>query len=382
MNIPVKYLLFDSFKWVPRDNGYPLGRLFVCCILFLFYIQQIEAQKNKYGFIMGKIQERIYENYDSMMYTYNNYAEYAYIDSSKELLGAVRINSFRKQSGLYIFSRLSNSRDIAQFLLSGTMAGQQQNLGFSNIGEITTGVNAYSAPETDRVFQFCTIALQSDKPENETACFCSIYAKLKKTNTNVEVKDTLYNGIDCFLLKAITQSMFVFDGRPDKHFEDKYLNQKRMTGNWDTCYQRTVVTDIVNKTDYAILLSSHSIVWTNNHNEQRTSLLMTKYRKTGNYYYQEYYEKKSPRIFQGFRGGFNDRDLYTLIVSESSEARIDKYMEQELQISKMKRITSDRKYEDFLKKEPVINPDILKQWDSYWHNRHSFEYDNKTNTTK
>jgi hypothetical protein len=128
----------------------------VCCILFLFYIQQIEAQKDKYGFIMDKVRERVYENYDSMMYTYSNYAEYAYIDSSKELLG------------------------------------------------------------------------------------------------------TLYNGIDCFLLKAITQSMFVFDGRSDKHFEDKYLNKKRMTGNWDTCYQRTVVTDIVNKTDYAVLLFSRS----------------------------------------------------------------------------------------------------------------------------
>ena len=60
----------------------------IVCPFFLFQNQFISAQtssqKDEYVFIMGNVINRLYENYDSLIYAYQDYQEYAYIDSTKE----------------------------------------------------------------------------------------------------------------------------------------------------------------------------------------------------------------------------------------------------------------------------------------------------------
>ena len=301
---------------------------------------------------MKKVGERIFENYDSAMYAYNNYFEYAYVDSSKKILSTVQINSLHKQSGMHIFSKLPDKGDIANYLLSGTITQKQQDLGVASFGEMVMGGgNAYSSPEPDRILQFGIFA-QPDKPEYKLGCFCSVFTKLKDAQTYFEVKDTTYNQINCFLLRTVTRSTFVLNSKPDEKITDEMIRMhKELTGNWDTCHQTVIVTDIINKKDYAVLHYSNETFCSNNHNEHRSYSTVTKYKKTGNYYYREYYEKKTPRFFPGYKGGFNDRDLYTLIIYKSSEAKIDKYKELELNLKNWDKFKLKRNMKAFLKKE-------------------------------
>jgi len=341
-------------------------------------INKVHAQKHQkaimdeYNFIMRTVQDRIYVNYDSMMYLFNNYAEYAYIDSSKKLLNAVQIISLRRESSMSVFSSLPDRSSFTNFFISGTIAGNKKNIGFSGLGEWFLGSTSYSSPETNRITQYGTSIVQFPTSQlrhsanSKPQCAISPAALLKKTEVEVEVKDTIYNNTDCFLLRATYKFTFVYENDPELTRE-KNKKRRESAGNWDVVYQKNVVVDIINKKDYAILYFSSNDIWTNNHNEYRFSSQVNKYKKVVNYYYLEHYERIFPRIvLESFTSGLNSQDLYTLIVSQSSDAAINKHMEQERKINNMKRITSSQKYEDYLEKKDEVNHEITKIWDSYW----------------
>lgn len=65
-------------------------------------------------------------------------------------------------------------------------------------------------------------------------------------------------------------------------------------------------------------------------------------------------------------GGFNNKDLYSLLVFNALDAKIDAFKEIEMRIDKMEKITSNKSYETFLKREQNLNNDVLKFWDKYW----------------
>ena len=81
----------------------------IVCPFFLFQNQFISAQtssqKDEYIFIMGNVINRLYENYDSLIYAYQDYQEYAYIDSTKEILSVIQIHALTKQAGMGIFAQ-------------------------------------------------------------------------------------------------------------------------------------------------------------------------------------------------------------------------------------------------------------------------------------
>ena len=202
--------------------------------------------------------------------------------------------------------------------------------------------------------------------DNGTLCASG---KLKEMHTQYEVKDTLYNQTDCFLLRITRKSAYFL---PENYPEVV----KIVTGNWDTHYSTNVETTIINKSDYAVLMWSNNTTWTNDHNERRTNFHTTQYKKIGNYYYRSYYEQRLPRFFEfsegGIqatkRGGFNDLDMYTLIVRESEDAKIDSHKEKEMKLNQIKEVPSKpgTRYDSFLKTQSTVSEPVIEFWDNYW----------------
>jgi len=373
-----------------NDKSSILLRQIIFVVIFCFFQMQIFAQsqrnqrrtENQYNSILDKVYKNIRENYDSIMFHYENYNEIVYIDSTKEIVNAVNINSLRRESG--IFPRYSRHRgnllvpSFSTYLFSGSLFGEEENIGYADIMSKAAGMHAYSGENVDIIGQLL-MDNESKKHvpppsffENKTlldkGSLCAS-GKLKERHIQYEVKDTLYNQTDCFLLRITRKSAyFLPENYPDV--------VKIVTGNWDPHYSTNVETTIINKSDYAVLMWRINTTWTNDHNESRTYFHTTQYKKTGNYYYRSYYEQRLPRFFEfseggiqaSQRGGFNDLDMYTLIVRESENAKIDSHKEKEMRLDQMKGVPSKpgTMYDSFLKKQSTVSEPVMEFWGNYW----------------
>ena len=332
-------------------------------IWFLLFSQFIYAQKDLYVSALSQVENNIHKNYDSIVNALEDYYEFAYNNTSKEVISAVQINALRRRSGNLITQKKNLENPSGSYFLYGNIYEIQKNYGYSSFLEIAFGGNAYSYPESDRVDILSLNAIDRIKeimPKTErNNTPCAIYNILKESSVYYEVKDTTYKHIDCILLRAIKKAVYILD-------ENASEKQKESTGNWNKCYETTIITDIINKSDNAILMCSNYTVWTNDSNEHRTYYHITRYEKSGNHYYQTYYEQRMPRLFPGFRAGFNELDIYTLIIRKSEDTKMDKYQEKELGIHNLIRIRPEIPYNSFLKKEKDLNDNIQIQWNNYW----------------
>jgi hypothetical protein len=329
------------------------------------------GQKEQYDYIMNRVTERLLVNYDSIRLLNERYSEFAYIDSTKEIINAVQINALKRGSGVPGgFSKSNQRNNLSLYFLSGTMYEKHSDYGYATLMHVFSSgkLIPYATEEIDLLHH---LLLSQNGPYRSPLYNspCATSTRLRESITLLEVKDSIYREKDCYLLKTTSNELYTFDEN-DFIGEPESLVQKRkeVTGNWSPLYQKVISTTIVNKSDYAILKWSRSVDFTNDYNDHRSFFLATEYEKQGNHYFQTHYEYRYPRYFSlvDQKAGFNDKDMYSLIVRDFSDAHIDENMEKELGISKMKKMQSDMPYEKFLKRESTVNDDIQAQWDDYW----------------
>jgi hypothetical protein len=340
-------------------------------ILLLFPVVAF-SQQGKYKNIMDNVQKNISKNYDSMICLHTNYHEFVYIDSTKEIISVVHLDALSRKSSVGLASKYKTA---GEYLYSGSIYGNKnlKNCGYSSAFEMFYGGNTYSYSVASCIITMHTenvvesrkaiIASQNKKPtvnhekkiKDNTPC--AIRTKIKKNNLQYEVKDTVYNSINCFLLILRQNSLFTLDDA------DRKNKKQRVASNWDTCYQTTVTTYIVNKSDYAILSSNYQTSYRNTKNEIRKFFLISKYEKSGNYYYEKVHEFKYPRLFLGFPDGFNNRDLYTLIIKETAPEYIQN---PEKELKNISPIKPYEKYINIIEPVHIVDNNIQKKWNSYW----------------
>jgi N-acetylmuramoyl-L-alanine amidase len=340
-------------------------RLIICLSLLLLPVVTF-AQQQKYADIMNSVQKNIRKNYDTVICLRTDYNEFIYIDSTKEIMSVVHLDALSRRSQVGLASKYKN---ISEHLYSGSMYGNHKNYGYSSAFELFYGGNTYSYQVASYIMTMHTMNTvksrtaksgkfsETQKNKEPPNTPCAIYTRLKTNDVQYEVKDTVYNSINCFLLIKRQNSMFTLDdvGKKDK--------KQREASNWDTCYETSITVNIVNKSNYAILLSDHQTSYRNTSNEIRTFYLISKYEKTGNYYYEKFHEFKYPRLFLGFQGGFNDRDLYTLIIKEAKPEFIPNPEEE---IKNLSPIRASDIYSAILKPVNIVDNNIREKWNSYW----------------
>jgi len=366
--------------------------LFIC--LCKTYTQETfkTGSEEYYKHIMSHVSDRLIENYDSVVLLNERYREFAYIDSTKEIINAVQLNNLVRTTPLF-YSRYDGdvSGSFKPHFLSGTFYEKHKDYGYANFtfaAFSTMGVaNSYLTDEIDIMFQIqrseSNNSRERQRPIGSQCGTCC----LKEAHDHYEVKDTIYNQTDCYLLRKTVKLFFTFDENVHREISDdairmlekqtgKSINydperniqwKKERLGNWTTVYQPIIHTTIVNKADYAILEWSRYSVCLNDSNESRTFLMKTKYKKTGNYYYRSYKEIRQPRILEyPPKGGINDKDIYSLIISEREDAKINKKQEREMKINKLPIISHTKKFDSILKKELTVNDDIQTFWNNFW----------------
>ena len=336
----------------------------------------------RYDSIMNRVSENIFQNYDSLRFVEESYSEFVYIDSTKEIISAVQLNTLKRESGAGPFSNKStiiNNSDApvfrpapsAPYFLSGTLFEKSKDYGYATLMHLASSgkIISYATSEMDLLYRLLSIKRGDLQPPVLYNSVCAPSTRVRESITYTEVKDTIYNQTDCYLLRKTTNSLFTFDEKDYKGRSESVIKKlKELTGNWSPLYETVILTTIVNKSDDAILKWSRDVECINNHEERRTFYMTTEYQKEGNHYYQTYYEYRYPRLFSlvDMKAGLNDKDMYSLIIRKFADAKIDKNREKELGISKMKTMRSDTPYEKYLKKESVVNQDMLNQWRDYW----------------
>ena len=337
--------------------------------------------------IINRVADKIMENYDSVRYVYERYQEYAYIDSTKEIINAVQINSLRHESGVPdpFCKKQDKNSPIRRYFLGGTQYEKHKDYGYANLlhaamsgspnmqltGEMENfRMNAYSTGDMDVIFELLIEKYSTIKPPKRRNNFiCASSNRIRESHTHFELRDTIYNQQDCYLMQITTKELYTFDER-DHAGRSEWLieKMKELNGNWASLYMNVFFTIVVNKSDDAILMSRRDIECSNDYNEHRSFSSMTKYEKKGNYYYKTYDESKMPSIFTlvDQKAGINDRDMYSLVISEFADAQIDKKKEKEMGIRKWNSVSFNTPYSKLLKKETTVNDDIQSLWNDYW----------------
>jgi len=305
--------------------------------------------------IFKKVKQNIQKNYGVPHATEISYKEYVFQDSTKKLLKATSIKGYQKKIGIDLNKPPFFSSK--NYIISGEhFDNQKEELGFAHPMLLEFPGNFYSNIITSEIYNLIVKKRESLTNANPAICRNGASFEVKIDYIEKEVKDTVINNVNYYLLIEVKKENFSLVK------ENPYVKYKGVS-EWNSFIRNQKTKYLINALDYALVDFETSLVYENENTENKFySNSKNKFVKQDSFYYENYYELNMPRFKKNICG-FNQDNLKTLIIKKQNIVPAKK--DKELDLYK---VEIQVPIEKICRKLNALNPNLSIEWTKFIEN--------------
>lgn len=272
--------------------------------------------------ILKKVEKHMSANYQPSDDFFVDYKEYICHKDATGFLAGIHIQSlkggYNRPKGNLRFSL----RVVADSLIKGEYYGNISGYGYTAPTMQRYGGNAYLNLNADIRFNLVT---DENKKKKEPACCSGGLVEVRELYNKYRVHDSISGKNAFWVLVNESKEQCYFDANEflgKIPMPIKTVNEaKTLVGDWDNGIIYSRIVYIINKSDYAVIYRGIEKRYINTANKEFTLRYKQYYKKTADYYYEEFFEALLPRFDGTERCGFNTDNSYTRVLKRQEPVK-------------------------------------------------------------